>query len=620
MRRLQFKFPSQIRISGWDFGSSARAMNQAGGKDSLMTYLRVFFIQAEPGKGLGSTFERKTMSKTFKRVALVAVTALVAGSFSAVSASAAPSAAYTTMYDTTNGYQVVGGLATVTITTDTSTVASVVLSGAGSVVSATAGTNTSLGGTPSTGTYSVTTTSSGAGTSTVVLTSAATGTSTLTITPYNSNGTVGTAVTKAVTWVASTTIAPSVTNSTSFIGSGTTAASADVAVTADKAAGTQVANVAIVIKDANGNALNGQTLSATISGPGLIAFNQSSATQAGTARAASLTLTSSQNSAYLGISSDGTAGVSTITISAGSTVISTETVTFTGSAASYTATNTASVYSATGAVIGSGTAQTITVSVKDAAGNAVVNGTTVYASSSDTTVAAITASATTTSGVATFTVTGAKVGSAVITFGNAASSPTLSITDAITVGSATVAKVSLSLDDSSYVPGQAATLTVSAVDASGNAVADGNYTLFSVAGASSLALAAGSLPAASTAYAFVGGKKTFAINMPLTAGTVKITATDNLTALNALSVSATVSGSSEAAIDAANEATDAANAATDAANAAAEAADAATAAAQDAQAAVAALATQVASLIAGIKAQITTLTNLVIKIQKKVRA
>ena len=44
------------------------------------------------------------------------------------------------------------------------------------------------------------------------------------------------------------------------------------------------------------------------------------------------------------------------------------------------------------------------------------------------------------------------------------------------------------------------------------------------------------------------------------------------------------------------------------------------AAAQDAQAAVAALATSVASLIAGIKAQITTLTNLVVKIQKKVKA
>jgi len=83
-----------------------------------------------------------------------------------------------------------------------------------------------------------------------------------------------------------------------------------------------------------------------------------------------------------------------------------------------------------------------------------------------------------------------------------------------------------------------------------------------------------------------------------------------------------VAGSTQSsdAVDAANEATDAANAATDAANAAAEAADAATAAAQDAQAAVAALASQVADLIAGIKAQIASLTNLVIKIQKKVKA
>jgi len=71
------------------------------------------------------------------------------------------------------------------------------------------------------------------------------------------------------------------------------------------------------------------------------------------------------------------------------------------------------------------------------------------------------------------------------------------------------------------------------------------------------------------------------------------------------------------AVDAA--ATNAA-AATDAANAAAEAADAATAAAQDAADAVAALSAQVASLISGLKAQLTALTNLVIKIQKKVKA
>jgi hypothetical protein len=83
---------------------------------------------------------------------------------------------------------------------------------------------------------------------------------------------------------------------------------------------------------------------------------------------------------------------------------------------------------------------------------------------------------------------------------------------------------------------------------------------------------------------------------------------------------ASASDVAQTATDAAAEATDAANAATDAANAAAEAADAATAAAQDAADAVAALSAQVATLISGLKAQLTALTNLVIKIQKKVKA
>jgi hypothetical protein len=92
--------------------------------------------------------------------------------------------------------------------------------------------------------------------------------------------------------------------------------------------------------------------------------------------------------------------------------------------------------------------------------------------------------------------------------------------------------------------------------------------------------------------------------------------------VNSVSVEITegTNSASQAAADAAAEATDAANAATDAANAAAEAADAATAAAQDAADAVAALSAQVATLISGLKAQLTALTNLVIKIQKKVKA
>jgi trimeric autotransporter adhesin len=100
----------------------------------------------------------------------------------------------------------------------------------------------------------------------------------------------------------------------------------------------------------------------------------------------------------------------------------------------------------------------------------------------------------------------------------------------------------------------------------------------------------------------------------------KSTATSTADALLALATALGTRDQASAAVDAAAEATDAANAATDAANAAAEAADAATAAAQDAADAVAALSTQVSEMVAALKKQITSLTNLVIKIQKKVKA
>jgi len=136
-------------------------------------------------------------------------------------------------------------------------------------------------------------------------------------------------------------------------------------------------------------------------------------------------------------------------------------------------------------------------------------------------------------------------------------------------------------------------------------------------------------------YTAAGGTGTYkvsagnATDASSIAGYVGATAVDSTLAAGASSASATVTfaagedaaaANAQAATDAAAEATDAANAATDAANAAAEAADAATAAAQDAADAVAALSAQVSSLISGLKSQLTALTNLVIKIQKKVKA
>jgi hypothetical protein len=147
--------------------------------------------------------------------------------------------------------------------------------------------------------------------------------------------------------------------------------------------------------------------------------------------------------------------------------------------------------------------------------------------------------------------------------------------------------------------------------------------------------ATGTFTFLATSYTNAGGAATFtaratnATDALSPAGYVGTSAVDSTLAAGVASASATVTfadginaseAAASAAADAAAEATDAANAATDAANAAAEAADAATAAAQDAADAVAALSTQVTELVSALRKQITSLTNLVIKIQKKVRA
>ena len=198
----------------------------------------------------------------------------------------------------------------------------------------------------------------------------------------------------------------------------------------------------------------------------------------------------------------------------------------------------------------------------------------------------------------------------------------------VTTGSS-VNKVTITTDKASYTPGEQMIVTVSAVDASGNPV----YDSAALAALSSNKTVTG---LANVATSFTGGKAdsinrdtdgsvltTYRVFAPATSGSfdIYLDYTDAAAASQRATVTATVADAAlDAAADAANEATDAANAATDAALAAADAADAATAAAQDASDAVAALSATVAKLVASLKAQITSLTNLVIKIQKKVRA
>jgi trimeric autotransporter adhesin len=218
---------------------------------------------------------------------------------------------------------------------------------------------------------------------------------------------------------------------------------------------------------------------------------------------------------------------------------------------------------------------------------------------------------------------------------NAAGTAITSTAVAVAVGGS-LASGKLAFDKTAYMPGEVAVITATGLDAAGNKAADGS-DLMAADFESSLNFTA---PAS---FALVNGTRARTVFAPASAGTWTIVATDAAgktytattevtnvgaqakAAADAATAAAKAAGESataaaEAATDAASEATDAANAATDAANAAAEAADAATAAAQDSADAVAALSTQVSEMVAALKKQITALTNLVIKIQKKVKA
>ena len=195
----------------------------------------------------------------------------------------------------------------------------------------------------------------------------------------------------------------------------------------------------------------------------------------------------------------------------------------------------------------------------------------------------------------------------------------------VRVGTATVASYTLTADKAEYMPGELATMTLAMKDANGLPVATSAVVAGALSSSHALstnAFANGASPVAGTSTGLV----TFKVNMPLVSvPELVLTFTPTNTALAAATLKVAVLGgqaadAAQAATDAAAEATDAANAATDAANAAAEAADAATAAAQDAADAVAALSTSVSAMIDALKKQITALTNLVIKIQKKVKA
>ncbi len=309
-------------------------------------------------------------------------------------------------------------------------------------------------------------------------------------------------------------------------------------------------------------------------------------------------------SSYLdvGIYSDGTAGTATITATSTSTSF-TKTVTF------YSATAAKVTAAAYEAIVGTSTAA-ILGSEFDSLDNNMAAGTDLYAYSSDTAVVSNYGTAcgsyNSTLKGALCTLTGVKSGTAKITLRDAATIADSTVSSNavdVTVNLNTAASISMKWDKATYAPGERAVILIQVLDKDGKSLPSGAKVnaIGTTAGISSATYA---LTASSGSLA--GGDITTAVNaaasatspvvtnvphyqvvvtMPNSGGSIKITAKGGtgLPAAGQVEVSATATITDNAAA---------------------------------ALAAVTALATTVASL----KTLITTLTNLVLKIQKKVKA
>ncbi|CAN2174011.1 hypothetical protein MCEMKE14_00130 [Candidatus Nanopelagicaceae bacterium] len=464
---------------------------------------------------------------------------------------------------------------------------------------------------------------------------------------------------------------------TSILNSGetdTATLATETAVTKSMAlSATSAATIKVTPKNAADAAIPAQTISVTVAGPGTVAIattlSAANALSVGTGRAVTA---AAAGDYYVAVFADGTPGVSTIKISVGTTVIGEEKVTFYGAAATITPKVVKTIL-ARGANAGA-----ITAIVTDAAGVPVKDQEVWSLSDTDanvdnTPVSCGTSDAT---GLVSCGITGdaAGAGTAKISLMNAstlAASTVTAVAGTVRVSDGTATNVAYSFDQATYAPGETAKITAKVTNAAGLMPGGVTYTLHGgVTGNYSI----GTLPAGVIVPAGDTGSLEYSVVMPTgISGTVKLIATalDGKTvtlgeadvvnealdaALEAIDAATNAETAATAAIEAASDAEAAADLATEAAVeagelavAAAEAAgeiaqgaldaasdaltaaedaktsadeakasaDEATVAATAAGAAVEALSTKVATLIAGLNAKVTTLSNLLAKIAKK---
>jgi len=454
-----------------------------------------------------------------------------------------------------------------------------------------------------------------------------------------------TAQTLTITVTAAPALDPVATTATSIITTAADTTSAtDVAVTAIKTASTTDERAIIKVSPLNaaGVAATESYTALIKSGPGLIATVTSKANVL--AGSATGRVTAAASTDWIAVYSDGSAGVTTVEIqSKAGVVLATETLTFYGTATRATASALVPVIASSGAT------SALLVNIYDGSIE-IKDGTTFYVNSDATT---IISGAYTTTGSLTYNtteggfvvpVTAVAAGKANITVTtNSAATVTTGVTAAavaLRVGSsATPDDVKVAFDKTSYLPGELATITVTPVDKDGltlsSTLTTDTYTVFATGGiVAPVALGTGSATITGVAAHDGGvagaglgtdGAATYKIYMPAYQGTFVFKYTTGTMATTAKSAVArtvsvdVVAADGGAAAAAAEEATAAANDATDAALSAAEAAEAATAMAQEAVDAVAELSASVTKLISALRAQITTLTNLVVKIFRRSR-
>jgi hypothetical protein len=379
-------------------------------------------------------------------------------------------------------------------------------------------------------------------------------------------GTPTVVATVTITWGAAPVTAASL--STSFICAGAVVTDCTVeaatgivaAKTATTTAASRIAGIKVVPRNSAGTDLTATaTLTVVVTGPGSVGIAANAgADSAGRA----ITGTAGQN--FISVHGDGTAGTSTITISLGTVVLATETVTFFGTVSKVTATQNLKVATAGGATLGNGTATiaatfagtpAVVLKLTDVNGNVVpLQNAALSALSSDATVM----SSTITSAEDNATLTGAGAGtynvqvnsaagsvsgkSATLTFRFAVGDGTFLSSAPVTfsTGSSTVATVTMAFSKSSYNQGDAAVLTITGKDSLGNLVADGTKTgLFTAVPVYSKTVN-GTLPTAD--ITFIGGVATFSQFAPASPGAYTVNATVNpLVASAGASISATSS-------------------------------------------------------------------------------